>query len=89
MTKLKVIQYRSFKYTRWPHAVFTIHSRSEYVSILFWLKCYLKESQYRVNYDRNAFKWFPNSVTHISYHFKDSGDLLAMKLKFGIVEAAF
>jgi hypothetical protein len=89
MSKFRIPQYRYFKYAKWPHAVLTIQQRSEYVDVLFWLKINLKESQYRINYVKDQHQMFPNAITQVGYHFKDSTDLLAMKLKFNIVEIPF
>jgi hypothetical protein len=85
---IRIPQYRYFKYAKWPHAVIVIQDRSQFVAIAFWLKLNLKESQYRVNYVRTEHHMFPNAATQVGYHFKDSGDLLAMKLKFKLHEVA-
>lgn len=84
MSTLKILQYRFYRYAAWPHIVDAKQGADEYTAALYWLQTTLKKSQFRINYDKNSFKWFPNSVTFISYHFKDSRDLLAFKLRFNL-----
>lgn len=83
MSKFKILQYRYFKYARWPHVAMTVQTTSQHADVLCWLKANLKESQYRINHSK-AVWYFPNTSRQVGYHFKDSADLLALKLKFDL-----
>ena len=84
MSRLKALHYRSFKYTRWPHSVTSMRAIDEHCNIVFWLLTNLKKSNYRINYDRRSFKWFPQSRAYVSYHFKYSEDLVIFRLRFNV-----
>jgi hypothetical protein len=82
MAKMKVWQHRCYKYTNWPYTATCFYKMQEHGAVICWLLSTLKKSHYRVNYDRNMFKWYPNSVCMIDYHFKYEADCVAFKLKY-------
>jgi len=81
MAKIRIWQHRCFKYTDWPYTVTCFYKREQHGNVICWLLTTLKKSHYRVNYDRNMFKWYPNSTCMIDYHFKHEADCVAFKLK--------
>ena len=84
MAKIRIWQHRYFKYTAWPYSVTCYFKREQHGDATCWFLTTLKKSHYRINYDRNMFKWYPNSVCMIDYHFKYEEDVTAFKLRFGL-----